>query len=296
MNEFRWGGRLYREANLDEGGDSGDAGEGDDKSDEGPWPTDWRQQIAGDDEKALNQLGRYATPADVWTKARALEQRVTSGELKDSTPFPEKGSDEEKAEWRVNHGVPESHDKYEIARELEKEDRESLNGFLEYAHNKNMGAGEVNTMIDYFYQRLEEDETRVSEGDKVAQKQAEDELRVEWGGEYRAHMNRIEALIDMVPGEAKESFLDARLPDGTKIRSNPDVMKFLLNSAIAFNPATTIVPADGDVMSGIQDEIDQIKEVMKTNRKKYNSDEKMQAQYRKLLEAQEKAKPGSIQR
>jgi len=253
------------------------------------FPEDWRQQWAGDDEKALTQLGRYATPADVWTKARALEQRISSGELKEASPFPDKGSDDDKAEWRTNHNVPESAEKYELAREMEKEEREQIGDFLEYAHTNNMSGDQVNQMVDWFYQRLESDETNSTESDKSALKQTEDELRVEWGGDYRGHMNRIDALVDMVPGGAGEAFLDARMADGTKLRANADVMKFLLNSAIAFNPATTIVPADGDVMSGVQDEIDQIQEVMRTNRPKYNKDEKMQARYRELLAAQKKA-------
>jgi hypothetical protein len=44
-------------------------------------------------------------------------------------------------------------------------------------------------------------------------------------------------------------------------------------------------------MSSIQDELDQIKDVMKTDRKKYNADEKMQARYRELLAAQERMGP-----
>jgi hypothetical protein len=105
------------------------------------WPDDWRQQIAGDDEKALNQLGRYATPADIWTKARALEQRISSGiwtkaraleqrissgELQDQSPFPDKGTEDEQAAWRAERNLPDAPDKYEISREMEKEEREQF--------------------------------------------------------------------------------------------------------------------------------------------------------------------------
>lgn len=255
------------------------------------WPDDWRQQIAGDDEKALNQLGRYATPADIWTKARALEQRISSGELQDQSPFPDKGTEDEQAAWRAERNLPDAPDKYEISREMEKEDREQLQGFLEFAHTKNMTPGQVNDMIDFFYQKLDQDTELMTEGDKAAQQAADDALRAEWGNEYRGYMNRIDSLVDMIGGDAKESFLNARLEDGTQLKSSPEIMKFLLNSSLQMYPHTTPPPPGGDTMSSIQDELDQIKDVMKTDRKKYNADEKMQARYRELLAAQERMGP-----
>jgi hypothetical protein len=253
------------------------------------WPTNWRQQIAGDDEKELNHLGKYSTPADLWTKARALEQKLSSGEFKQDVPFPEKGSEEEQIKWRQDHGIPESFEKYELAREVDDDEKEVINQFLEYAHQRNMPADQVNNTVDWFYAKRDQDMELMEQGDKEAQQITEDALRSEWGGEYRAHMNRIEALVDMVPGEGKDLFLDARLPDGTKVRANPDVMKFLLNTALAVNPATIVPPPGGDVVSSIQDEIDQIKEVMRNDRKKYNRDEKMQDRYTQLLTELNKA-------
>ena len=123
---------MFHMAEGDAGGpgdddDDGDADDGDGDGDgdgEGitaTWPEDWRVQIAGEDEKALKQLGRYQSPADIWTKARALEQRITSGELKDYSPFPEKGSDDDKAAWRANNQIPEAPGKYELGREVGEE-------------------------------------------------------------------------------------------------------------------------------------------------------------------------------
>src|SRR5260221_8933915 len=68
----------------------------------GYWPADWRKNIAGEDEKEIAQIGRYASPADIWKKARALEQRMSSGELrpvlmKDAKP-------EELTAYRKAHG------------------------------------------------------------------------------------------------------------------------------------------------------------------------------------------------
>ena len=250
------------------------------------WPTDWRNQIAGKDEKSLKQLERYATPADVWTKARSLESQITDGTLKREVPFPDEGSDDDKAKWRTDHGLPASFDKYELERKIDDAEKTSIDGFLEWAYGKNMTPTQVNSMVDYFYTKRDLDMDTGDASDKESLTKTEDALRVEWGGEYRAHMNRIEALVGLVPGENKEEFLNARMPDGTQLRGNPEVMKFLLSAALAISPATIVPPAGGDVMSAIEDEITAIKEVMKKDRKKYNDDEKMQARYRELLAAQ----------
>jgi hypothetical protein len=169
------------------------------------WPEGWQAQIAGDDDKALTQLTRYKTPADIWTKARALESRITSGELKESSPFPTEGSDEDKAAWRQAQGLPESYDKYEIGRELETdEEKAAINGFLEYAHGQNMTPDNVKAMVDYFYTRQDSLEADRAEGDTLAQQETDDKLRAEWGADYRANINRIDNLIATAPAEVKE--------------------------------------------------------------------------------------------
>ena len=253
------------------------------------WPDGWQQQIAGDDEKALAQLSRYKTPADVWNKARALEQRITSGELKDNAPFPVDGSDEDKTAWRKAQGLPESPDKYEIGRELESdEEKAAIGSFLEYAHNKNLTPQNVQDMIQYFYDRQDAIEADRAEGDSLTQQEADDKLRAEWGADYRANINRIDNLIATAPAEVKEDLLSARLPDGTPLKANPDVMAFLFDLANLVEPVTTVVGQGGDKLAAVQDEIDEIKQMMKTDRAKYNNSPKIQERYRKLLLAQRK--------
>ncbi len=268
-----------------------------DKTQPQSWPEDWRQRIAGDDEKALEQLGRYQSPVDVWTKARALEQKMSSGEYKQDIPFPEKGTDEEKADWLSQRGIPETSDKYELTREVEQSELEQLKPFLDFAHSNRFTPDQVNTMVDYFYSKYETDRDSLTEGDKIAQTDADDKLRVEWGDDYRGNINRVESLIDTVPALNVEgekvpvALLDARLPDGTKLRSSPEVMQFLLRSALAINPATTVVPTGGDQAGSIVDEIEKIRETMRTDRQKYNKDERMQKRYTELLTALQQTDP-----
>jgi len=269
-----------------EGGDGDGEGEGDSPV----WREDWRNQIT-EDEKELAQLGRYATPADLWTKARALEQRISSGELRNATPYPDKGSEADQVQWRKDNGIPESFDKYDIGRTFDPEDeaaqadKASMDAFLEYAHGKNMPQDAVKVMSDWFYEKLDQDLEAIDARDKEARSNAEEALRAEWGSEYRGHLNRINNLMETAPAGVKDQLLDAQLPGGGSMRDNPEAMKFLLGLALEQVPFTTVVPAGGDQMSSIQDEIDEIKGKMNTKEYK-QTNSKMRARYYELLKAQ----------
>jgi hypothetical protein len=263
------------------------------EEDESPWPETWRENITTD-EKELAQLGRYKSPADVWTKARALEQRITSGELKEVVPYPDKGTDEEKATWRQINGLPDAPDKYEIGREIDEGDKEVIDDFLKYAYDKNVSPNDVQATVEWFYMKRDQDLEAMAEEDKAVGKESEDALRAAWGPEYRSYMNRIDGLIDTVPGEAKQDFLEARLPDGTMLKHSPDAMTFLLDMALAINPATVVVPGAGDNLSGaIQDGLDELKGLMANKQSEYwkgPKADKLQERYRELTKASLKMK------
>jgi hypothetical protein len=287
---------VFHIADDDGGGDGdgdagdGDAGDGDDDN-QPLWRDDWRDQLVlaetdEDKEKELGQLGRYQSPKDIWTKTRALEQKLSSGEYKQTTPYPEKGTDEQKAEWRTNNGVPEAADKYELGREVGEEEKPVIDKFLGFAHERNIPGAHVKDMVDWFYTKQEADLEQINEEQKAVAKAAEDELRVEWGADYRAYINHVDNLIESAPKDVKEVLLDAVLPTGESLRDNPPAMKFLLGLALEKNPITTLVPGGGDQASAIQDEIDEIKGKMNT--KEYQNSPKMRARYRELIAARQK--------
>lgn len=257
------------------------------------WPDGWQEQIAGDDEKQLAHLSKYKSPEDIWVKARSLEQKLSSGEYKQTTPFPTDGSDEEKAAWRQEQGLPSEAGKYELSREIsEDDDKEAIDAFLGYAFEKNLNPQHVNDMVDYFYSRAEEQATNLAEGDQMQQQVTDDALRVEWGTDYRGNINRIDNLIATAPADVAEILLEARLPNGNLLKADADAMRFLFDMAKLADPVTTVTDAKGSgQLSAIEDEIDAIKKVMREDRKSYNNDAKMQARYRQLLEAQQKLQP-----
>ena len=75
----------------------GDAG-----NTEAAWPQDWRDQLAGGDEKLVKRAQRYASPRDVWNALVAAQNRISSGELK--SVLPKDAKPEEIAAWRTEQG------------------------------------------------------------------------------------------------------------------------------------------------------------------------------------------------
>jgi hypothetical protein len=283
-----------------EGGDGGEGGTGGEGGDpgaggKGAWPDDWRQNIAGDDEKALNQLSRYASPVDIWNKARALEQRVSSGELKSAEPFPENGTDEEKTRWRTENNVP-AEAKYELSLPegfvIGEADQPVVDGFMEFAHAKNLPTPVVNDVVSWYFNNQEALAEARSEQDLAIQEASTDELRGEWGDGYRTNINRINGLMDTAPQEVKEAMLSARLADGTPLASSAGVLRFLNQLAHEINPATTIVPGQGqDQMNNLADEIAEIETLMGNRQSEYYKGpkaEKLQQRYRDLVSARDK--------
>lgn len=266
-------------------------------SEGGVWPDDWRTRMVehitdpAAREKELKQLGRYATPGEVHRKARALEQRLSSGELKSA--LSKDAKPEEIAAWRTEQGIPETPDKYDLdlggGLVIGADDKPLVDEFLKAAHATNQTPEQVKGSLRAYYLVNEQITEKRQEDDRRIQEESTETLRGDWGPEFKRNINLVHGLLDKTCSpEVKDKFLGGRLADGTPIGSSPDALKMLLGLALVDNPAGTVVPSSGGNMAGaIDDEITKIETTMKTNRTAYNKDEKIQARYRELLGARE---------
>jgi len=280
----------------DEGGDAG-AGDAGDVSKEGAnaWPETWRETYAGEDEGKLAKLSRYASPTAAFDAMIAAQNKISSGEFKQVTPFPMKGTPEEQTAWRSDNGIPEAPDKYDLGDfEIDEEDKPVIDGLLKSAHEANMSPDNVKATVDWYYQAEEAKAEARQEADKEFQSASEDTLRAEWGNEYRANVNRITGLLDTAPEGVKDNILNARLPNGSPLASDPDSLKFLIDLALQINPATTLVPGAGDnIVGAIGDEITTLESMMGNRSSEYWKGPKAdanQARLRDLYEARDKMK------
>lgn len=256
----------------------------------GYWPADWQKKIAGEDEKELKHLGKYASPEAIWKKARSLEQRLSSGELK--TALPKDAKPEEIAAWRKDNGIPEAPEKYDLKGiEISDEGRPTVDAFLKAAHAANMTPEQTRAAIAFQQADSAARATAQAEQDNNQRIEALDVLNSEWGAGFRQNVNMVEGFLENFPVAVRDLLKGGRLSDGTGIFNNPDVLRGFVAAALAVNPAATLVPSGGgDPAKGIDEAIASAEKFMKEHRSEYNKDEKRQADLRSMYEAREKLK------
>lgn len=254
------------------------------------WPEDWRAKFAGDDEKALKKLERYKSPKDIFAAYRALESKMSSGEVKqvlgkDATP-------EQIAEYRKANGIPEKADGYLESLPnglvIGEDDKPLVQSFLDKVHGKNASPEIVSEALAWYYDAQEQMSAAQVEADKKAQAAAADELRAEWGNEYRANFNSAMNFLETAPEGVKEEILKGRGASGVALGDNPAVLKWLVHLANEANPAGFIAPASGQSqLGGIEEQIAEIQQLMRDDPKKYYAGD-YNKKYEKLIAAREK--------
>lgn len=260
------------------------------------WPEDWRAKLAGEDEKVLKRLERMKSPKDVLKSWRALETKLSSGDVK--ATLPEGATEEQVAEYRKENGIPDTPEGYLEALPnglvVGEDDKEAVNSFLESAHGKNASPEFVASALDWYYERQEETAAQQVTADREYKQQSEDALRAEWGNEYRANVNSVQAFLDTAPVDEdgtplKELLLGARLSDGTALGDNPLALKWLVGLAEAENPAGFVSPgAGGTQAESVEAEIAEIEKLMRTDPPAYYKDQKKQDRLLLLYKTQEK--------
>ncbi len=260
------------------------------KAEESWWKPDWRDQISKGDKTVGNILGRYATPADAIQSAIEIRKKISAGEIK--MPLPKDAKPEDIAKWRADNGIPESPDKYELklrdGLSIGKDDKPIIDGFLKAMHEKNTPPDVASTAVDWYYSEIERQTEERAVKDKALASAAHEALREEWGPEFRTNLNVVENLLSTMPKEVADDFKFGRLANGTPIMADPNTIKWLLNMNLQLNPHSKVVGnTAGNPASAIDDQIAEIEKTMKTNRKAYDKDEKMQARLRDLYTARE---------
>lgn len=257
------------------------------------WADDWRQQIAGEDKKALDRLGRFATPADIFKSLREAEKKLSEG-VKPLAKPGEKATEEEWAAYRKTAGIPESVDDYVKAielsdkREIGSDDKPVVAAFAERAIKAGVAPKDMAPLVEEYYAMQEEMVAQQAEKDAEFKTSSMQALREEWGGDFKANINSLRPYFETVDGGLFDNLLGGRLADGTKIGDHPSVIKFFVAKALQENPAATVVPAGGNQIETIEAEIKAIERRMREDRPAYFKDSAAQERYRKLIEARDK--------
>jgi len=289
------------EAGTGAGGAAGDgkSAGGDQTSAGAKWEANWRESYAGKDEKKLNVLKRYNSPKDALDALFSARQKIDAGEAK--APLPENATPEQLAEYRKSNGIPEKPEAYleSLPKDvhLEDGDKEVLAPYLTAMHELNMTPAQASKLIAL---RQAEANRQIDErlaADEQLRTRTEDELRQEWGPQYRATVNNINGFLKHHFGEeGAEAILQARTPDGSPLVGSPEVLRSLGQLAAMIKGApTTIVGGDGGLIDqkGVEGRIGEIEKMMGNQSSDYwkgPKSESIQAEYRKLIDARDEMK------
>ena len=252
---------------------------------------DWRGAIAGDNADARKTLDRFASPKALYESYDQFRTKLSKGELRTITEFPAKGSDEEKAAWRSQNGVP-ADGKYELKMPdgvvVGEADKPVLEALTKHAFETNVPAGELNKVVSWYMTERVAREQRAHEQFETDKRETAAALGAEWGAEYKPTLNKIQGMIDAtIPageeGEALKGLINKALA------TSPLFARHYAQLALQLNPTGTLVPGGSGANEGsVTDEIKKIEKVMKTDRRTYDADEGMRTRLRDLYGAYEK--------
>lgn len=201
------------------------------------WPEDWRDKLAGGDDKLKNLLGRYTAP-DAFAKAfkelrAAYDSRKPTKE--EAGDLPENATDEQLAAWRKAKGVPEKPEDYEFevpeGKELNDGEYEILMDFAKTMHGKNMPASTVKEISSWFLEYEETVAQKNADRAYQARMDTEERLRAEWGPDYKANVNLMSNVLQEHLGTKASDFLSMQMVDGSRIGDNEVFIRLMADMA-----------------------------------------------------------------
>lgn len=254
-------------------------------------------ETASEDEKAehaklLTRLKRFNTPADAAKALREQDKLISSGALKKA--LPKNPTEAQIAEWRKDNGVPETPDKYDLGVpkdvDLNEHDQTMLSEWAAQAHAANAPPELAKAGAAAYLKVRAAVADQMQQANAAAKKGTEDDLRAEWGADYRTNIDGLDSMINHLGGEFSEALLNARTADGVQLLNHPAVVRALAGHAreLGFVGAT-VVPSGSDIGKGIEDEIKGIEASMfkadGTRDQAYWGNDKVQKRYSDLLQA-----------
>lgn len=256
------------------------------------WDDGWREKVAGTDEKLLKRLERYPSikaAADAMIEA---QNKLRSGELKFA---PKEGSNAEQvAAWRKDVGIPEKYSDYDVG-VIPPEAKQVAENFMKMAHAENFTPEKVKAGVEFLVaERQRVVEEAFARDDEIAEK-AEEELRREWGNDYKPNFNAITNLLAKYGPEGfAADLLSGRKADGTPLGNDPAVLRFLASVAREINPFATVLPGTGiNQVEAAQSRMAELESMMGDETSSYNKGSQaasLQAEYLRLTEASLKAR------
>ena len=254
-------------------------------------PEDWRQQLAGEDEKRLNQLSRITDVKSFAESYFNAQDKIRSGET--SNGLPDNPTDEQMNAYREANNIPATVEDYSLALDeglvLGEADERIMGDVYKVAHENNVSNDVVSQLTNAMLKGRDQEEHAIQQQDGLDLQTADRQMRDTWGQDYEMNKNLIRGVLNGLPETVKDEFASARLANGQAVFNSPEMMNFFADAARAMNPSATVVPAGtGNPMQAIEGRKAELEARMSSP--EWFKDNAAQKEYRDLLEAQERMK------
>mgnify|MGYP001569179510 FL=1 len=290
------------DATGDDGAGAGDDGEDElgfgkepegDAKPQASWPDDWREKIAGGDAKFLGQLKRFTSFEAYAKSTKSLREKLSSGEYK-RAGLPEDATEDEKAEWRKENGIPDKPEDYGIpevkGHQWSDVDKTIAGDFLKDLHAADTPKPQAEAALKWYAKFQTQQAEARADLDRQSQMEREDALRAEWGPQdFRPHIKLAKDTFqddEFISPDLRTALAGARTADGRRLILHPDFTRFLAERGLERRgPAGLIGGEQGARMGG---RIDEIRKIMNTDLDRYYSE----GLDKEMAELQEKVATG----
>lgn len=233
------------------------------------FPSDWREKLAGDDEKYLNKLKRFSSPQDYSKSYREME-KIASSQKKG---LPDNPTPEQVAQYRKDNGIPEKASDYDLKFDdgliVGEEDKEQVNVFLEDMHKQNTPPAQVKSAIASYLRIRDAQAAEFAKNESMHKNETVEALRQEWGPEYQANRNMVVAFLDKQGDGIGDMLKNARDASGRALLNTPQFAKWVANMAREVDPQSTIAHMTGGTGVSAQERIEQIQKIIRDEPERY---------------------------
>lgn len=270
-----------------------DEGDGDQNADDGgeakpsvALTDEMRDTIAGGDKELRKLLGRYTSYKTLAQALRNAQAKIAKGGEKRAMPDPK--DEKAMAEWRKAEGIPDDPSGYElpdaVKSRLTDDDKPLISSFTEYAHQRGATPAAVNLATEWYFDTLEAMQGERTAADNEARSRTEEELRADWGTEYKANLRMAASLVEGIPGVGKD-WSEARMPDGRRLGDIPDFIMWAAEQGRATFGDAAFVSEESATRHGNRKK--EIETIMQTDINRYWS-EGLDKEYNEIVAREQK--------
>jgi hypothetical protein len=254
------------------------------------WPEDWRDKLAGGDAAARKRLDRFKAPGDIFKSYTELESKFKSGKPVDDEPMPDAEAEPEKAkEWRKARGIPEDPTGYAVPETVKNlvtdADKPRLTAFTEAMHAKGIPTSAAGAVMEWYFQEQDAIASAIAENDKEHSEKLQEELRSEWGSDFRANSTLAKRYAEKVFGDVP--WTEARLPDGRRMGDIPEMVRALADAGRSEFGDVSF--ASGDAANKTMARKQELEIMMAEDRPKYMANPAFAKEYEAIIDAELKA-------